>query len=44
MEVLLLRLQGAYMMLAETRPGDPALRKLSGLSREIQETHNVLTA
>jgi hypothetical protein len=37
MDVLQQRMQGAYMMLAETNPQDPALRKVSGLARQINE-------
>ncbi|KAF1353414.1 hypothetical protein BDV97DRAFT_346495 [Delphinella strobiligena] len=37
MDVLQQRMQGAYMQIAETNPQDPALRKVSGLSRQIAE-------
>jgi len=43
MDVLLSRLQGAYMQLAETIPGDPALRTLSILSRQIGDIKNLTT-
>lgn len=36
-DVLQQRMQGAYMQIAEKYPGDPALRKLSALARQIGE-------
>lgn len=37
MDVLQQRMQGAYMMLAEGNPQDPALRKVSALARQIND-------
>lgn len=41
MDVLLQRMQGAYMQIAESDPSDPALRRVSMLSRQISEIKNV---
>lgn len=37
MDVLSQRLQGAYMQIAEANPGNPALKKLSALARNVAE-------
>lgn len=37
MDVLSQRLQGAYMNLSEADPGDPALKRISALNRQIVE-------
>lgn len=37
MDVLQQRMQGAYMHIAEVNVQDPALRRVSGLSRQIQD-------
>lgn len=37
MDVLSQRLQGAYMSLSEADPGDPALKRISGLNRQVME-------
>ena len=43
MDVLLSRLQGTFMHVSEVRPGDPVLRKLSTLSRQINEIKLLVT-
>ncbi|PNS14620.1 U3 small nucleolar RNA-associated protein 21 [Sphaceloma murrayae] len=42
MNVLLSRIQGAYMTFAERDPADPVLRKFSGVSKQITEIGRVL--
>lgn len=37
MDVLSQRLQGAYMHISETNPNEPALRRISGLNRQVME-------
>lgn len=37
MNVLLSRIQGAYMARAESNPADPVLRKFSSLSKQISD-------
>lgn len=41
MDVLSHRLQGAYMQIAEADPGNPALKKLSALARNVNEIKRV---
>lgn len=41
MDVLQQRMQGAYMDMAEAEPGNPVLRKVSSLARQILEIKNL---
>nr|POF17523.1 uncharacterized protein c20g4.08 [Quercus suber] len=42
MEILSQRLQAAYMTVAEQQPNSPALRKVSGLYRQVNEIRRII--
>ena len=37
LDVIASRLSGAYMQISEARPGDPSLRRISQLNRQVVE-------
>ena len=41
MDVLNQRLQGAYMIISEDTPGDAKLRRISALSRQVNEVRRM---